>query len=68
VVGTLEGLYHGENPCANSGTAAVGANFHVNTDFDRNGRLHDCVCVCARANSSTDNSFLGLRMIISTAG
>ena len=70
VVGTLEGMNHGENSCVNNGTTAVGPNFHVNTDFDRNGTLHGLGGRGGEegANSSTDNYFLGLRIIVSTAG
>jgi hypothetical protein len=64
VVGTLEGMQHAENTCANNNTTAVRTNFHVNTDLDRNGWLYGW----RGANSSTGDSFLGVRMIISTAG
>jgi len=40
VVGTLGGLHHGEKSCGNNGTTAAGTNFHINNDFDRNGRLY----------------------------
>lgn len=49
----------------NTGTTKVRTNFHVNTDFYRNGRLYGWG---GGANSSPDISFPGLRMIISTAG